>query len=192
MAELKQAQAQALQRIVKVMTPLSDEERSRLFRSVAVFFGLNATSLMPTAKHQDPSTTVGSNGRDPVFSGHKELTPKEFLADKSPQTEVERIICLAYYLTHYRDLVYFKKSDISIINTEAAQKKLASIAATGNSATKAGYLSLAPEGQWQLSTVGEQYVDALPDRKAVKAIVSRHQRQCSSKRKAATREQQGR
>ena len=35
----------------------------------------------------------------PNFSEGHEPSPKQFLLEKAPQTDVERIACLAYYLT---------------------------------------------------------------------------------------------
>jgi len=47
------------------------------------------------------------------------MSPKDFLLEKQPRTDVERIACLAYYLTHYRATPHFKTIDLSILNTEA-------------------------------------------------------------------------
>ena len=35
------------------------------------------------------------------------MSPKDFLMEKAPNTDVERIACLAYYLTHYRSTPHF-------------------------------------------------------------------------------------
>ena len=115
--------------------------------------------------------------------------PKEFLLKKQPQSDVERVACLAYYLAHYRGQVHFKTGDISALNTEAAQRKFSNTAAAVGNATSYGYLAPAVKGMKQLSASGEIYVEALPDREAANAAMAhlRHKRvpQKSTLRKKA-------
>jgi hypothetical protein len=100
-----------------------------------------------------------------------ELTVKRFVQAKAPQTDVERITVLAYYLAHYRDKPHFKTSDLSQLNTEAAQPKFSNAADSASNAVKAsGYLVDAGRGMRQLTAKGEEVVEALPDREAVKAV----------------------
>ncbi len=91
---------------------------------------------------------------------------------KQPKTDVERATCLAYYLTHYRDTPYFKTLDISKLNTEAAQVKFSNAAVAVDNATKSRYLVAATKGNKQLSSLGEQFVLALPDRDKVKEVMN--------------------
>jgi len=90
---------------------------------------------------------------------------------KQPRTDIERVACLAYYLTHYRDSHFFKTLDISKLNTEAAQVKFTNAAYAVANAEKSGLLVPAQRGHKQLSAVGEQFVLALPDREAAKAAL---------------------
>jgi hypothetical protein len=112
------------------------------------------------------------------------LSPKEFLYEKRPVTDVDKIACLAYYLTHYRSSPYFKTFDLSQLNTEAAQIKFSNPAHAVDNATKAGLLVPAVKGQKQISAVGELYVQALPDRMAARAAIEGSRRR--RKRAAAT------
>ena len=100
------------------------------------------------------------------------MSPKAFLIEKQPRTDVERMACLAYYLTHYRDTPHFKTLDLSQLNTEAAQPKFANAANTTNNAVKRGYLVQSTKGQRQLGAAGERFVLALPDRDAAKAAMA--------------------
>ncbi len=100
------------------------------------------------------------------------MSAKEFLLEKGPRTDVERIACLAYYLTHYRSTPHFKTIDLSILNTEAAQPKFANAAYSANNAVKLGYLVASTKGQRQLSAIGERFVRALPDRDAAKEALT--------------------
>jgi lysine/ornithine N-monooxygenase len=99
------------------------------------------------------------------------MTPKAFLFAKAPQTNVERIACLAYYLTHNRNTPFFKTLDISKLNTEAAQPKFANSTYSLNDAVRANLLVQASKGQKQISVIGERYVQALPDRAAARAVL---------------------
>jgi hypothetical protein len=110
------------------------------------------------------------------------MSPKDFLLEKEPRTDVERIACLAYYLTHYRSAPHFKTVDLSMLNTEAAQPKFANTAYSSNNAVKMGYLAPSIKGQRQLSAVGERFVRALPDREAAKAALESFRRRPRGKR----------
>ena len=85
---------------------------------------------------------------------------------------MEKIACLAYYLTHYRDTPHFKTLDLSKLNTEAAQIKLSNPAVSVENATKQVYLVPATKGNKQLSSLGEQFVLALPDRDKARDVMA--------------------
>jgi len=120
----------------------------------------------------------------PANSGGN-VTPKQFLAQKRPTTEYERVACLAYYLTHTRNTPQFKTNDLTALNTEAAQRKLSNPSvAVGDATTKYGYLSSAGDGKKQITNLGEIVVDALPDREKVKQAIAEN-RTRKKKRKAA-------
>lgn len=172
--------ALVVQRCLDLLEPLEESERSRVLRTVATYFDIafapqHAVTQVPTAAHHP------SKHRDPVFSGHEPISAKEFLRQKAPKTDVERAMCLAYYLAHYKDVPSFKNADIAKLNTEAAQRKFANTAYTVNNASTTGYFVAAPGGSKQLSSVGEQYVEALPDRQAARAMMKDSARKRRSK-----------
>lgn len=111
------------------------------------------------------------------------MSPKDFLLEKSPKTDVERIACLAYYLTHYRSTPHFKTLDISTMNTEAAQPKFSNTAYSTANAVKLGYIVPSTKGARQLSALGERFVQALPDRDAAKEVLLSLRRKNRGKRK---------
>ena len=116
------------------------------------------------------------------------MSPKDFLVEKAPKTDVERIACLAYYLTHYRATPHFKTLDISVLNTEAAQPKFSNTAYSTNNAVKMKYVVPATKGYRQLSALGERFVQALPDREAGKEVLLSMRRKNRSKRKRTASE----
>jgi hypothetical protein len=143
----------AVNEVINRLLDFDEETRRRILRTVQTFLSM-------------PSV------RKTSFSESAELSPKDFLLRKKPQTDVERVACLAYYLAHYRDTPYFKTIDISLLNTEAAQVKFSNAAYAVVNATNAGLLVPAGKGSKQLSAQGERYVEALPDRAAAKEILA--------------------
>jgi restriction endonuclease Mrr len=123
----------------------------------------------------------------PAFSEDTSMSPKEFLLEKQPRTDVERIACLAYYLTHYRDTPHFKTLDLNKLNTEAAQPKFSNATVSANNAQKRGYLVPSTKGHRQISAAGEQFVRALPDREAAKAAMTALRPRRRNKRKSVPR-----
>ncbi len=153
-----------LQAVIAALRPLSPESKSRVIGTVSTFYGLGARPIEPAG----PATARSAPAADAEGAG---VSPKQFVAEKEPRTDVERVACLAYYLTHYADLPHFKTVDISRLNTEAAQPKFANAAASVNNAGKMGYLVAATKGEKQLSAAGERFVLALPDRERAKAAM---------------------
>lgn len=154
----------ALKQMLDIMSNVAPENRERLIQSLATFF-----DLTPMAA---PNATSAARRREGIpFSEEKVLSPKEFVFQKKPQSDVERVTVLAYYLTHYRDTPYFKTLDISKLNTEAAQAKFSNAAYAVDNATKYGYLVPASKGNKQVSAAGELFVQALPDREAAKQVM---------------------
>ena len=139
---------------------------------MGAFFGFDESGLQPT-EIADTSPVRARQSRDPHFSTSDAPPPKDFLFQKTPTTDVERVACLAYYLTHHRDTSHFTTIDISKLNTEAAQVKFSNPSAAVNNATRAGLLTTATRGMKQLTAHGERYVEALPDRAAAKQLMSR-------------------
>ena len=154
-------------KVIQDLLPLDPYSRLRVYRTIGTFFGFEDSYPM-VAKNAD-DRAPGNVSREPQFSS-KEKTPKEFLLEKKPNTNMERVACLAYYLTHHRGTPEFNTIDINKLNTEAAQTKLSNPSNAVKHAVSAGYLAVANKGMKQLSGPGEQYVEALPDRDAAKAV----------------------
>jgi hypothetical protein len=166
------------QAIIKQMLGLDPDARRRAFRTAMTFFGLehaqsserHVSMIAPGQR----TTVAAANGgaHAPSFADQPELPAKDFLFQKQPRTDIERIACLAYYLAHYRDTKHFKTIDLSKLNTEAAQLKFSNSAYAVTNAANAGFLAQAGKGFKQLSALGERYVEALPDRDAAKQVFS--------------------
>lgn len=167
---------EALSVVIGALRNLSTEARQRVLGAVATFLGAPGNTV-PRVAPKALGIDTGSRPPTPAeFSEDRAPGPKEFLFEKRPQTDVERIACLAYYLTHYRQTPHFKTLDLGKLNTEAAQLKLSNAAYAVDNATKAGLLVPAIKGNKQLSALGELYVQALPDRAAARNAIAHGKR----------------
>lgn len=181
--ETMAAERAAFNTIAEAMERLTPETRLRVLRALFTFFDLPITdrvtrsldSLSSSVQQQHPAS----------FSEDRSSSPKQFLLEKKPNTDVERVACLAYYLAHYRDTPHFKTLDLSKLNTDAAQIKLSNPAVAVDNAAKAGLLVQAGQGKKQLSALGELYVQALPDRAAAKIAIADSKPRRRSKGRAA-------
>lgn len=159
--------------VVSAMASLDHSGRLRLIRTLATFFDIpvgdhgRSTQHSSISRAVEPVPAMTSQG-PAAFSEDRAPTPKQFMMEKRPQTDVDRIACLAYYLTHYRDQPQFKTLDLSRLNTEAAQIKLSNPAKAVDNAAQAHLLMQAGQGKKQVSAIGEVYVQALPDRTAAR------------------------
>lgn len=160
----------ALNEIIASLKKLSKDDQKRTLQTVATFLDLS-----PHENHSSagvvahPSSVVKHSFSRPTFSEDRTMSPKEFMHEKAPKTDVEKVTCLAYYLTHYMNTPHFKTLDISTLNTDAAQPKFSNATVAFENASKAGLLVQATKGYKQISAAGELYVQHLPDRDAAKS-----------------------
>ena len=159
-----------LQSVLSLLQTLEPNARQRILATVSAFYGFVPYTSPVRPSNAPQSTPLASSSG---FSTDRTPSPKDFLFEKRPQTDVDRIACLAYYLTHYRDTPHFKTLDLSKLNTEAAQLKLSNAAYATDNAARAGLLVPASKGTKQLSALGELYVEALPDRAAAREAIAR-------------------
>jgi hypothetical protein len=175
--EPKTDDAEVLGQIISSMKKLDADARRRVYHTMGTFFQLDqspskSTNFTDNRTVTDSYQTTASAPDDQSFSADRAPKPKHFLSEKQPRTDVERVACLAFYLTHYRDMPEFTTLDISKLNTEAAQRKLSNATAAVNNASQYGYLVPAGKGTKQISAPGERYVQALPDYDAAKEAMA--------------------
>jgi len=105
------------------------------------------------------------------FRKKKTFRRKNSYSSSNLANDVERVACLAYYLTHYRSIPEFKTLDISKLNTEAAQPKFSNASVPVDNARQKTFLVSTTRGNKQLGALGERFVQALPDREAAKNVM---------------------
>jgi hypothetical protein len=167
------AELNAMQTAYASLAVLKEPARHRavmwLIESLGITGLRTGTSVLvhPSVDAASSPTALGGTESAP--------NPREFMSRKKPQSQVERIACLTYYLTHYRDVQHFKASDISVLNTEAAGQKFGNLSRDFDNADRhSGYIVSAGKGAKQVTIRGEAVVEALPDRDAVKHALQEH------------------
>lgn len=164
--------------VIQLVESVDDKER--LLRTIGAYFGSALVEAAPSAAASQPAKPVSQVASG--YSAEHNPSPKQFLFEKKPTTDVERIACLAYFLTHFRQTPHFKTNDLTQLNTEAAQVRFSNAALAANNALKLGYLTHATKAHKQLSALGEQYVQTLPDRDAARLKMSAGRKQRSKRR----------
>ncbi|WP_250627822.1 hypothetical protein [Pinirhizobacter soli] len=164
---------EALSTIVATLRALDDESQRRVLASVSAFLGMQHPGPNhPLQRVESPIIAVANPAGESSFSTDRTMSAKDFLREKQPVTDVERVACLAYYLTHYKGTPHFKTIDISSLNVDAAQPKFSSASVAVDNARARGLLVPSTKGNKQLSAIGEKYVELLPDRDAAKESLS--------------------
>lgn len=168
----------AMQEAYTALEPLDADGRTRAVRWLVDALGIDRNGF------GGDRNGTGNLNEPPVDTGSGQApTPREFIAQKKPTTSVERLACLGYYLSHYRNKTKFKTNDLTSLNTEAAAPRFGNATRDVDNADRAsGYLVSAGAGVKQLTVRGEALVLALPNRDAVKQALAEH----PHKRKKAT------
>jgi hypothetical protein len=170
---------EALGSVLKALGPLSEEARKFVLRTVSDRLGIS--SIVDTPKGRTGS--VSNSNSSPQSGGLEGTSPKDFLRAKKPLTEMQRIVCLAFYLTYAREKRHFKTQDLTALNTEAAGGKFSNPSMTvQNATTQSHFLAPGPKGTKQITALGEEYVEALPDQDAAKTVVLSQRRRITRKR----------
>lgn len=161
-------EVEAMQKSLGALSGLEQAEQKRVLEWLAEKLNLGNIGVPSPGIGEQ---RVGSHTGTPVKLGGTP-TPKSFLVEKRPATDVERVTCLAYYLAHYREMLQFKTKLLTKLNTEASQPKFSNAAvAVQNATVQNQFLSQAGAGNKQITARGEAFVEALPDQEKVKAAL---------------------
>jgi hypothetical protein len=158
--------APEIEALSDVLTALSalqtDDEKRWVLETASTRVGV----ALATGASVSATTAGGAR----TATNNSSLTPKEFMRSKEPKSDVQRIACLAYYLTNHRETAQFKSADLWALNTEAAGPKINMSRAVNNATAQNGYLASAGGGRKQITALGEDVANALPNQEAVKAV----------------------
>ncbi len=166
------AELKAMQTSYEVLRPLAEKARRRALSWLIETLGL--TDLAPAGSNPNRPNGTPVSG-EPADAEEQTMSARDFMSQKKPGSQVERIACLAYYLTHHRDTAHFKASDITSLNLEAAGQRFGNLPRDlDNADRQSGYVVSAGQGAKQMTARGDAVVEALPDREAVKAALQEH------------------
>jgi hypothetical protein len=114
--------AAVLQKIIAELAPLSWDSRRRMTDTVCTFFNLERFQSTSDRAHSTSEPAYEGSVRQPtpltpfLFSEKETPNVKQFMIDKAPTTDIERVACLGYYLTHHRNAPHFKTKEITDLN----------------------------------------------------------------------------
>lgn len=163
----------ALGIVLDALDQLDDQQRVWVLQTAASRLSLkiDRSALDARSTREDADAKIKPGDAADQSSG--EMSAKGFIRSKNPQSDVQRITCLAYYLTKFRNTRYFKTKDLSELNAQADCPKLSNPTVAVNNARKEKYLTPAGEGNKQLTNQGEDLVEALPDQEKVRSLKSK-------------------
>ena len=152
----------------RLIDQLPEPEKKRVILWLSEKFSVDLRGARQVKDGRE--VAISSRSSTPMPSG---TSPKAFLALKKPDSNPERIACLAFYLTYYRETPHFKTPDITKLNVEAAQPALANAkAAVNDAAKKSHFLAAAGGGKKQITSRGEALVNNLPDREKARIALA--------------------
>jgi hypothetical protein len=167
------AELNAVKTIYEALFPLDTSGRAFVLTTVSSRLQVSPTSsreISGNTHHETPTSAI-TLAKPQIPQSGTEITSKEFLKQKAPITDVQRIACLAYYLTRHRNQPQFKTKDLTKLNSEAKQPQMSNPSMTVMNATRQNeFLAPLPGGFRQITAFGEEIVDALPDQDAVKKL----------------------
>ena len=121
---------QAIQAALEALEPLDPTQRQFAISMILSRLGMGGTPGTAPGAGAPPS--VGAGAASAGVTGLGGI--KEFLKQKAPTTDVERLVCLAYYLTHAMDTPSFTTKEIKKLNDDAHGMDFSNAAATAMNA----------------------------------------------------------
>ena len=170
MATKKTDSTTVLVTVVGALELLHDEkDRQWVLQSAASKF--NVTLQMPDTGGQGGSGgALGAGVTADVQSAITKKDVRAFIRIKKQATDVQRVACLGYYLVHTTGQPGFTSKDVATAHTNSGGSKINLTRAIDNATRRSKYISARSGREKQLTTLGEDVVNALPDQEGVKTI----------------------
>ncbi len=165
----------ALSNILRELEPLTDDERSFVLRTVADRLQV---------KYQASTSAGGPATPPPGFDQKPPSDAKEFLRQKKPKTEIQQIVCMAFFQTHVVGKPTFKTRELTDLNTIAGGTEISNpTRAVRDASEKYDLLSRKGADKIRITTFGEDLVNSLPDQESAKQVLLKAKRKGPNKRK---------
>ncbi|WP_462252724.1 hypothetical protein [Ferruginibacter sp.] len=164
---------------------LSTEERQRVFDWIVLKYKIQSTTNIQSATSPNlgSANPLGANITGSNTSGIPVTTSiKDFLVQKKPHDNAEKIACIVYFLEKVQGLDGVKNMDIIQGNKDGRQPSFSNASVFINHAiSRQHFLTSIGGSKKALSAKGEAIVNALPEREAVSKALAEH----ASKKKTA-------
>ncbi len=162
------AKLKTIEVIVRELQKLDPSDQSDVVAFALKQIGLNTTAIQYPVGDQKP----GGGQQNTNLNG---VSMADFVKSKKPANEYQRVAVIAYYREHNQNQKEFKNIEMSQANTtEARQPKISNITDVVTKARDRYKFLTKGTGKatHQLSTHGEDVVNALPDQGAVKQLIA--------------------
>ena len=171
MATKKKDPSEALVAVVKALEDFSDPERLWVLQSAANRWSLAPPVSSPSFGGAVPSGNVTgsvlSNKNGDAQQAIARKDARSFIRIKRPATDVQRVACLGYFVLQTTGQQGFSSKEVAQANVNSGSSKINLTRALDNATRQSKYLSSRGGNSKQLTTLGEDVVDALPDQQAV-------------------------
>lgn len=171
MAAKKTDVAKATEIVQDVLQRLEEIEdnhwRTWAVRSIAA--GIGVSGVAPAGGGSGGGGGFNDGGSDGEDDGQEHGSAADFIKKKRPASDIERIACLAKYLTE-SGTPQFKTLDLTKLNTSAKQAPIPNASMAMANAAQAHLVAAAGGGKKHLTSHGEDVVNALPGRAEVTKI----------------------
>lgn len=152
--------------VADALAPLTDADKRWVLQSVATRWSLAAAISSPTPAHSPNSTpnpVLPAGSTADVQSAIAQKNARAFMRIKKPQTDIQRVTCLGYFHAATTGTQSFASKDIDALNTAYGGTKINLHRSLDNALRRSKYLAVFKGHEKQLTPLGEDVVDALPD-----------------------------
>jgi hypothetical protein len=161
--------------VYSLLQNLESDDRQKIMNSVAQLFG-DPTTLPPPRSSAGTTNVAGQGGK---------VSAQQYFAQKAPVNKGEMLAVAARYREEHQSAQSHTSADFAAVFGAARRNfDRHNFQRDINNAQRQAQLFIlgTPKGQYQLSYYGQQFVDALPNREAVKKL-RRRPGQKSAKKK---------
>ncbi|MCI0618560.1 hypothetical protein L0244_36745 [bacterium] len=162
------AKLKAIEVIVTELKKLDEDDRPDVISFALKQVGLTTPTNLNSSQ-SDSNIAGGSQ------SAGLDMNMADFVKNKSPKNEYQRVAVIAYYREYKQNKKEFKNAEMSQANTqEARQPKISNITDVVTKARDRYKFLTKGTGKatHQLSTHGADIVNALPDQESVKKLIA--------------------
>ncbi|MBX3590047.1 MAG: hypothetical protein KF755_03970 [Burkholderiaceae bacterium] len=166
--------------VINTLQPLSVDERAQVLHAAAALYSIQLASARQSHVHQSALQQAPSSAQARPES-QKPVSVGEFVREKSPATNAQRIACFAYYRERFEHHEHFSRSDLSGYFAAARLPKPGNFDRDYNNAVKENWIHDSGAESY-LTQTGEAAVSAGFDGKAKPRGASTRKKKAGSKR----------